>query len=106
MVSCYDKIHLIDEIHTPDSSRYFYAEGFEERQAKGEPQKQLSKEFLRQWLIAAGFQGKDGQPVPEMTDEIVIVFRNATLNCTKRLLPDRLSASRRKIYSCGLSETY
>lgn len=59
---------LIDEIHTPDSSRYFYAEGYEERQAKGEPQKQLSKEFVRQWLIDHGFMGKAGQKVPEMTD--------------------------------------
>lgn len=64
-------IYLIDEIHTPDSSRYFYAEGYEERQAAGEPQKQLSKEFVRQWLIENGFQGKDGQQVPEMTDEII-----------------------------------
>lgn len=67
----HDKIHLIDEIHTPDSSRYFYAEGFEERQAAGEPQKQLSKEFLRHWLIASGFQGLEGQKMPEMTDKIV-----------------------------------
>ena len=66
-----DKVHLIDEIHTPDSSRYFYADGFEERQEKGEPQKQLSKEFLRRWLIDAGFQGKEGQSMPEMTDSIV-----------------------------------
>jgi phosphoribosylaminoimidazole-succinocarboxamide synthase len=66
-----DQILLIDEIHTPDSSRYFYAEGYEENQEKGIPQKQLSKEFVRQWLIANGFQGKDGQTVPEMTDEIV-----------------------------------
>ena len=66
-----DKILLIDEIHTPDSSRYFYAEGYEENQAKGIAQKQLSKEFVRQWLISNGFQGKDGQSVPEMTDEIV-----------------------------------
>src|SRR5690349_14699462 len=65
------KIYLIDEVHTPDSSRYFYANGYQERQAKGEPQKQLSKEFVRQWLIENGFQGKDGQRVPEMTDEIV-----------------------------------
>jgi phosphoribosylaminoimidazole-succinocarboxamide synthase len=64
-------IYLIDEVHTPDSSRYFYKEGFEERQKKGESQKQLSKEFVRQWLIENGFQGKDGQRVPEMTDEIV-----------------------------------
>jgi phosphoribosylaminoimidazole-succinocarboxamide synthase len=65
------KIYLIDEVHTPDSSRYFYKEGYEERQRKGEAQKQLSKEFVRQWLIENGFQGKDGQRVPEMTDEIV-----------------------------------
>jgi len=65
------KIFLIDEIHTPDSSRYFYSEGYEERQAKGEAQKQLSKEFVRKWLIENGFQGKDGQIVPEMTPQIV-----------------------------------
>ncbi len=64
-------IVLIDEIHTPDSSRYFYAEGYEERQQKGEPQKQLSKEFVRQWLISNGFQGKDGQQIPEMTEEYI-----------------------------------
>lgn len=66
-----DKILLIDEIHTPDSSRYFYADGYEENQAKGLPQKQLSKEFVRQWLIQNGFQGLDGQSVPNMTPEIV-----------------------------------
>jgi len=66
-----NKILLIDEIHTPDSSRYFYAEGYDENQEKGLPQKQLSKEFVRQWLIANGFQGKEGQFVPEMTNEIV-----------------------------------
>ena len=65
------KIYLIDEIHTPDSSRYFYAEGYEERQANGERQKQLSKEFVREWLMANGFQGRDGEQVPEMTDEVV-----------------------------------
>src|SRR6201985_2958877 len=65
------KIYLIDEIHTPDSSRYFYSEGYRERQEKGEPQKQLSKEFVRKWLIENGFQGKDGQVVPLMTKEIV-----------------------------------
>ncbi len=63
------KVYLIDEIHTPDSSRYFYAEGYEERFEKGEPQRQLSKEFVRQWLIEHGFMGKAGQQVPEMTDE-------------------------------------
>ncbi|SDA91424.1 phosphoribosylaminoimidazole-succinocarboxamide synthase [Algoriphagus alkaliphilus] len=66
-----EDILLIDEIHTPDSSRYFYAEGYAENQKNGIPQKQLSKEFVRQWLIANGFQGKDGQSVPEMSDEIV-----------------------------------
>ena len=64
-------IYLIDEVHTPDSSRYFYAEGYESRQHAGQPQKQLSKEFVRQWLIENGFQGKEGQRIPEMTDEIV-----------------------------------
>ncbi|MGC3946654.1 MAG: phosphoribosylaminoimidazolesuccinocarboxamide synthase [Chryseolinea sp.] len=65
------KIYLIDEVHTPDSSRYFYAEGYAQRQQSGEAQKQLSKEFVRQWLIENGFQGKDGQKVPAMTDEVV-----------------------------------
>ncbi|WP_438712483.1 phosphoribosylaminoimidazolesuccinocarboxamide synthase [Aquimarina muelleri] len=65
------KIVLIDEIHTPDSSRYFYAEGYAERQQKGESQKQLSKEFVRQWLISNGFQGKEGQQIPDMTEEYI-----------------------------------
>ena len=65
------EIYLIDEIHTPDSSRYFYADGYEERFAKGEPQRQLSKEFVREWLMSNGFSGQAGQQVPEMTDEIV-----------------------------------
>jgi phosphoribosylaminoimidazole-succinocarboxamide synthase len=64
-------IYLIDEIHTPDSSRYFYLEGYEERQEKGEPQKQLSKEFVREWLMSHGFQGHAGQQVPEMSDAFV-----------------------------------
>lgn len=66
---CDGKVILIDEIHTPDSSRYFYADGYQERFLKGEPQKQLSKEFVRQWLIDHNFMGKEGQQVPEMTDE-------------------------------------
>lgn len=66
-----DKVYLIDEIHTPDSSRYFYAEGYEDKFAQGEPQRQLSKEFVRQWLIERNFMGKEGQVVPEMTDEYV-----------------------------------
>ena len=70
------KIVLIDEIHTPDSSRYFYADGYAERQKKGEKQKQLSKEFVRQWLIANGFQGKEGQQIPEMSDEKLIEISN------------------------------
>ena len=65
------KIYLIDEIHTPDSSRYFYADGYEQRFAAGEPQRQLSKEFVREWLMENGFHGKEGQRVPEMTDEVV-----------------------------------
>lgn len=65
------RIYLIDEIHTPDSSRYFYSQGYAERQASGEAQKQLSKEFVRKWLIENNFQGKDGQNVPQMTEEIV-----------------------------------
>ena len=64
-------IYLIDEIHTPDSSRYFYKDGYAERQTKDEPQKQLSKEFVREWLMENGFQGKDGQKIPEMTPEII-----------------------------------
>ena len=63
------KVYLIDEIHTPDSSRYFYAEGYEEKLAKGEPQKQLSKEFVRQWLIEHDFMNEPGQVMPEITDE-------------------------------------
>ncbi len=66
-----DDIYLIDEINTPDSSRYFYSEGFEERQQRGEQQRQLSKEFVREWLMENGFQGKEGQTIPEMTDEFV-----------------------------------
>ncbi len=69
-------IYLMDEIHTPDSSRYFYAEGYQEKFEKGEPQKQLSKEFVREWLMENGFQGKEGQQVPEMTDAIVESISN------------------------------
>ena len=69
-------IYLMDEIHTPDSSRYFYSEGYQEKFEKGEPQKQLSKEFVREWLMDNGFQGKEGQQVPEMTDEIVESISN------------------------------
>jgi phosphoribosylaminoimidazole-succinocarboxamide synthase len=65
------RIYLMDEVHTPDSSRYYYAEGYAERLARGERQKQLSKEFVREWLMANGFQGQEGQKVPEMTPSVV-----------------------------------
>ena len=68
------EIYLIDEIHTPDSSRYFYSDGYEERFAKGEPQRQLSKEFVREWLMENGFSGQAGQKIPEMTDERVKII--------------------------------
>jgi len=71
-----NKIVLIDEIHTPDSSRYFYANGYQERQDRGEAQKQLSKEFVRQWLIENDFQGLDGQTIPEMTDQKIEEISN------------------------------
>lgn len=71
-----EKIYLIDEIHTPDSSRYFYKEGYEQRQTQNQPQKQLSKEFVREWLMDNGFQGKEGQKVPEMTDAFISSVSN------------------------------
>lgn len=81
-----DTITLMDEIHTPDSSRYFYADGFEERQLNGEKQKQLSKEFVREWLIANDFMGKDGQKVPEMTDEWVATISNRYIELYEKLI--------------------
>ena len=86
-------IYLIDEIHTPDSSRYFYKEGYEERQAKGEKQKQLSKEFVREWLIANNFQGKDGQTVPEMTDEFVEEISNRYIELYENITGDKFVKS-------------
>ncbi len=82
------KIVLIDEIHTPDSSRYFYADGYQERQAKGESQKQLSKEFVRQWLIENGFQGKDGQQIPEMTDEKILEISDRYIELFEQITGD------------------
>jgi phosphoribosylaminoimidazole-succinocarboxamide synthase len=79
------EVILIDEIHTPDSSRYFYAEGYEERKAKGEQQKQLSKEFVRQWLIENGFQGLEGQTMPEMPDEFVDVVTDRYIELFERI---------------------
>ncbi|MBL7740161.1 MAG: phosphoribosylaminoimidazolesuccinocarboxamide synthase [Chitinophagaceae bacterium] len=83
-----DTICLMDEIHTPDSSRYFYAEGFEERQAKGERQKQLSKEFVREWLIANNFMGKEGQTVPVMTDEWVNTISQRYIELYEKVIGD------------------
>ncbi|MBX2841562.1 MAG: phosphoribosylaminoimidazolesuccinocarboxamide synthase [Flammeovirgaceae bacterium] len=81
-----DEIYLLDEIHTPDSSRYFYAEGYQERQDRGEKQKQLSKEFVRQWLIENGFQGKDGQKVPEMSNEFVESVSNRYIELYQNII--------------------
>ncbi len=86
---CYGNIYLIDEVHTPDSSRYFYADGYQERQDKGEKQKQLSKEFVRQWLIENGFQGKEGQTVPEMTDEVVNSISDRYIELFENVTGDR-----------------
>ena len=82
------KIVLIDEIHTPDSSRYFYADGYEDRQAKGEKQKQLSKEFVRQWLIANGFQGKEGQVIPEMNDDKIVEISDRYIELYEQITGD------------------
>jgi phosphoribosylaminoimidazole-succinocarboxamide synthase len=82
-------IYLMDEIHTPDSSRYFYADGFEARQEKGEKQKQLSKEFVREWLIANNFMGKEGQRVPEMSDEWVNTISQRYIELYERLIGEK-----------------
>ncbi|HRG18414.1 MAG TPA: phosphoribosylaminoimidazolesuccinocarboxamide synthase [Flavobacterium lutivivi] len=83
------KIVLIDEIHTPDSSRYFYSDGYQERQDNNEPQKQLSKEFVRQWLIAHGFQGKEGQSIPEMTDEYITSVSERYIELYENILGEK-----------------
>ena len=84
-----DTIYLMDEIHTPDSSRYFYAEGFEERQLKGERQKQLSKEFVREWLIANNFMGKEGQTVPEMNNEWVNTISQRYIELYEKVIGEK-----------------
>ncbi len=84
-----DEIILIDEIHTPDSSRYFYAASFEERQSKGEKQKQLSKEFVREWLIGNNFMGKEGQQVPEMNDEWIAIIRDRYVELYEKLIGEK-----------------
>ena len=87
------KILLMDEIHTPDSSRYFYADGYEQRLARGEHQKQLSKEFVREWLMAGGFQGKEGQKVPEMTDEVVAGITDRYIELYEHLTGEKFRKS-------------
>ena len=84
-------VYLMDEIHTPDSSRYFYSDGFEERQAKGEKQKQLSKEFVREWLIANGFMGKSGQEVPAMSDEWIQTISNRYIELYEKVIGEKFS---------------
>ena len=84
-----DEIILMDEIHTPDSSRYFYADGFEERQAKGERQKQLSKEFVREWLIENNFMGKQGQTVPEMSDAWIQTISNRYIELYEKIIGEK-----------------
>lgn len=88
-----DTIYLMDEIHTPDSSRYFYAEGFVERQATGEKQKQLSKEFVREWLIANNFMGKEGQTVPEMSDEWVTTISKRYIELYEKVIGESFKPS-------------
>lgn len=115
-----DEIYLIDEIHTPDSSRYFIAEGFEERQAKDEKQSQLSKEFVREWLIANNFMGKEGQVVPEMSDEWVEVISKRYIELYEKVIGgkfkpqqltveetyERINASLSKVNISGQSFVY
>jgi phosphoribosylaminoimidazole-succinocarboxamide synthase len=84
-----DEIFLMDEIHTPDSSRYFYADGFEERQATGERQKQLSKEFVREWLIENNFMGKEGQTVPEMSDAWIQTISNRYIELYEKIIGEK-----------------
>ena len=93
------KIVLIDEIHTPDSSRYFYLEGYQERQNNREPQKQLSKEFVRQWLIANGFQGLEGQQIPEMTDEYIETVSERYIELYENILGETF-------HKADISDTY
>ncbi|MFH1004718.1 MAG: phosphoribosylaminoimidazolesuccinocarboxamide synthase [Bacteroidota bacterium] len=92
------KIFLIDEIHTPDSSRYFYSNGYDERQKKGEPQKQLSKEFVREWLIANNFMGKEGQVVPKMTDEIINQISERYIELYENILGKKFIKNRCESY--------
>lgn len=101
-----DTIYLMDEIHTPDSSRYFFADGFEERQTKGERQQQLSKEFVREWLIANNFMGKEGQTVPEMSDEWISTISERYIELYEKVIGSAFvpaSMTNDEIYSSILS---
>jgi phosphoribosylaminoimidazole-succinocarboxamide synthase len=98
------KIFLIDEIHTPDSSRYFYSEGYEKRQQKGEPQKQLSKEFVRKWLIENGFQGKEGQVVPLMTREIVASISERYIELYEKITGEKFVKGDNKFVAAHLQD--
>jgi len=96
-----ETIYLMDEIHTPDSSRYFYADGFEDRQSRGEKQKQLSKEFVREWLIANNFMGKEGQTVPEMSDHWIQTISNRYIELYEKVIGDKfvpVNLGEEKIY--------
>jgi phosphoribosylaminoimidazole-succinocarboxamide synthase len=97
-----DQIYLIDEIHTPDSSRYFYAEGYQERQDSGTAQKQLSKEFVRKWLIENGFQGKEGQVVPEMTPEIIQSISERYIELYEQITGDKFIKNESQDVSCRI----
>lgn len=96
-----DTIYLMDEIHTPDSSRYFYADGYEERQAKGERQQQLSKEFVREWLIANNFMGKEGQTVPEMSEEWIQTISGRYIELYEKVIGEPF-----KPQALSMEETY
>jgi phosphoribosylaminoimidazole-succinocarboxamide synthase len=100
-------IYLMDEIHTPDSSRYFYADGFEERQQRGEKQKQLSKEFVREWLIANNFMGKEGQRVPEMTDAWIQTISSRYIELYEKVIGEKfvpVTLSEEEIYAVVVKE--
>lgn len=98
------KVILIDEIHTPDSSRYFYADGYRERQDKGEPQKQLSKEFVREWLIQNGFQGKEGQVVPEMSEEWVKTISERYIELFEKITGEKFDRHAMQVTSGQIHE--
>ena len=95
---------MIDEIHTPDSSRYFYIEGYEEKVRNGEAPKQLSKEFVRQWLIENGFQGKDGQVIPQMTEEYVNSVSERYIEAYEHILGEKFVKMIYQMFLKGLEK--